>query len=78
MEEAVEEDGRGGLADVGAVEREDRDQRSLRTADPAGQRDEVAELADEIAEHQRSERWFLPDRGEAESQRRDVERHVGK
>src|SRR3954468_9186579 len=76
LEQAEGEDRGRRLGEVDAVEREDADQRSLRAADAARQRDEVAQLADQVAEHERAEGRDMPDGGKAAAERRDVERHV--
>ena len=43
---------------------------------PPGQRHEVAELPDQVAEHERAERRHVADGGETEPERRNVECHV--
>ena len=49
MEESVDQYLLRWLGEVHAVEREDSDQRSLGAADPDRHRDQVAELADQVA-----------------------------
>src|SRR4051812_34681970 len=77
LEQAVGEDRGRGLGEIDAVKGEDADQRSLRAADAARQRHEVAELSDQVSEHQRAEGGDGSDGGKSASECRDVERHVG-
>src|SRR5947209_5677413 len=76
LEQAAHEHGGGRKAHVDVVEGEDADQGPLGAADPAGDRNQVAELAEQVAEHERPEGGDGPQSGEGESEGRDVERHV--
>ena len=77
LERAVGEDRGGGGREWRAVQDEGRDQAAVRSADAAGQRDQPAELADDVGEHEHADRGEIADRCEGGAERGEVERHVG-
>ena len=64
---------------VDAVEHERADQPAVDAADAAGDRDQAAELADEVRDQQHADRRdVVAERREADAEHRDVEQQVGR
>ena len=67
----------GGVGRVDAVDHERPDQAAVDAAEPARDRDQPAELADDVGDQQHADgRDRVPERREADAEHRDVEEHV--
>ena len=76
LDDSIGEHGRGGLRERAAVEGEGADQAAVDPADPAGQRDQPAELPDHVGEDEGGEGRGAAEGGECGGEGDDVERHV--
>ena len=75
---AVGDDGDRGIGGIHAVEDEGADQAAVDAADPARDRDQAAELADEVGDEQDAgRRHVVAERLEADAEHGDVEEQVG-